>query len=219
MHSCDTLLIVGAGSAGSELAINARQLGWTGPIVLLGDETHLPYHRPPLSKAFLHGVATPDSLSMRPREAYEKAGIDVRLGVSVESIDRAARTVRLRDGSTLAYAKLALCTGGRPRPLVAEGLAADAAPENLHVLRTQADAQDIREGLTEGTRLVVIGGGYVGLEVAASARKLGASVTVLEAQPRVLARVTGEALSAFYTDVHREAGVDIRTGVAVQRIE
>ena len=219
MQSSDTLLIVGAGSAGSELAIGARQLGWAGPIVLLGEEAHLPYHRPPLSKAFLQGAATPDSLSMRPREAYEKAGIDVRLGVAVASIDRAAKTVRLRDGSALNYTRLALCTGGRPRPLVAEGLAADAAPDNLHVLRTQADARAIREGLVPGTRLVVIGGGYVGLEVAASARRLGARVTVLEAQPRVLMRVTGEAMSAFYTAVHREAGVDIRTGVAVQRIE
>ncbi|MDP9900979.1 NAD(P)/FAD-dependent oxidoreductase [Variovorax ginsengisoli] len=219
MQSSDTLLIVGAGSAGSELAVSARQLGWPGPIVLLGEEHCLPYHRPPLSKAFLHGTATSDSLTMRPQEAYEKANIDVRLGARVASIDRAAKRVHLHDGSTLAYGKLALCTGGRPRPLVADGLAADAAPGNLHVLRTQADAQAIRDGLAEGTQLVVIGGGYVGLEVAASARKLGASVTVLEAQPRVLARVTGEALSAFYTAIHREAGVDIRTGVAVQRIE
>lgn len=219
MSFSDTLLIVGAGNAGSELAVSARQLGWTGPIALLGEEHCLPYHRPPLSKAFLHGTATLDSLTMRPQEAYEKAEIDVRLGVRIASIDRAVKTVQLQDGSTLPYHKLALCTGGRPRPLVADGLAAGAAPGNLHVLRTQADAQAIRESLVEGTRLVVIGGGYVGLEVAASARKLGAGVTVLEAQPRVLARVTGEAMSAFYTAVHREAGVDIRTGVAVQRIE
>ncbi|XAH21545.1 FAD-dependent oxidoreductase [Xylophilus sp. GW821-FHT01B05] len=219
MHSCNTLLIVGAGNAGSELAIGARQLGWAGPIVLLGEETHLPYHRPPLSKAFLQGTATPDSLSMRPREAYERADIDVRLGLSVASIDRGKKTVRLSNGSALPYAKLALCTGGRPRLLVAEGLDTQAPPGNLHVLRTQADAQSIREGLVPGTRLVVIGGGYVGLEVAASARKLGTDVTVLEAQQRVLARVTGEAMSAFYTAVHRGAGVDIRTGVAVKRFE
>ena len=219
MQSTDTLLIVGAGSAGSELAISVRQLGWPGPIVLLGEEPCLPYHRPPLSKAFLQGTATPESLTMRPQETYEKSHIEVRLGIRTASIDPTAKTVTLQGGSTLAYAKLALCTGGRPRQLAVEGLVADATPANLHVLRTQADAKAIREELAEGTRLVVIGGGYVGLEVAASARKLGAHVTVLEAQPRVLARVTGEALSAFYTEVHRDAGVDIRVGVAVQRVE
>jgi 3-phenylpropionate/trans-cinnamate dioxygenase ferredoxin reductase subunit len=219
MDSSDTLVIVGAGSAGSELAIGTRQLGWTGPIVMLGEEPHLPYHRPPLSKAFLDGSATAESLSVRPMAAYDKAGVTLRLGTCVEAIDRAAKTVRLRDGSTLAYAKLALCTGGRPRPLAVDGLSPGTSPRNLHFLRTQADARAIRDGLTDGTRLVVIGGGYVGLEVAASARKLGASVTVLEAQPRVLARVTGPALSAFYMAVHRAAGVDIRTGIDLRRIE
>lgn len=219
MHSSDTLLIVGAGNAGAELAIASRQSGWLGAIVLLGDETHLPYHRPPLSKHFLSGKADAESLTMRPLSAYDKAGVTLRLETGAVAIDRAAKTLALSDGSHLPYTRLALCTGGRPRALVAEGLPVGAAPANLHVLRTQADARGLREVLGKGVRLVVVGGGYVGLEVAASARQLGAEVSVLEAQPRVLARVTGAELSAFYTQVHRQAGVDVRTGVAVQRIE
>lgn len=219
MTSTDSLLIVGAGQAGAELALSARQLGWAGPIVLIGDEAHLPYHRPPLSKAFLSGAATAESLTMRPRTVYEKAAVGLRLDVRVTAIDRSAKRVHLSDGSTLGYAKLALCTGGRPRALVAAGLPTDRTPSNLHVLRTQADADAIRAGIRAGVRLAIIGGGYVGLEVAASATKLGASVTVLEAQPRVLARVAGPVLSAFYEAVHTEAGVDLRTGVTVQRLE
>lgn len=219
MTASDTLLIVGAGQAGAELALTSRQLGWAGPIVMIGDETQLPYHRPPLSKSFLDGAATAESLAMRPQAAYHKAGIALRLDVRVTAVDRAARQVTLDDGSTLAYGKLALCTGGRPRPLVASGLPADRPPTNLYTLRTQRDADAIRAHLRVGSQLVIIGGGYVGLEVAASARKRGAFVTVLEAQPRVLARVAGPVLSAFYEEVHRSAGVDLRTGVTVDRFE
>ncbi|MDR8394719.1 FAD-dependent oxidoreductase [Paraburkholderia sp. USG1] len=218
MNSEATLLIIGASHAGVELAFAARQQGWTGPVTLIGAENSLPYQRPPLSKAYLSGTATDDSLQLRPAQAYAEADVTLRPGVRVEQIDRLSRTVRLCDGSTLAYTKLALCTGGRPRTVIAEGMRADATPPNLHYLRTRADADGIRGDLRQGARLVVIGGGYVGLEVAASARKLGAEVTVLEAQHRVLARVTGPELSAFYETIHREAGVTIRTGVAVQRI-
>lgn len=219
MDSTDTLLIVGAGNAGAELAITSRQLGWIGPIELLGDEAQLPYHRPPLSKAYLSGVATAESLLMRSLAAYEKAGIKLSTGTRVESIDRIRKTLSLSDGTVLPYTKLALCTGGRPRPLIAEGLSSSGKPRNMHYLRTQTDADDIRSSLVAEARLVIIGGGYVGLEVAASARKMGATVTVLEAQPRVLARVTGPELSIFYEGLHRDAGVVIRTGVTVQCVE
>lgn len=219
MNSTDTLLIVGASHAGGELAFSSRQLGWAGPIVLLGDETLPPYQRPPLSKAYLAGAISSESLSIRPPAAYESAGLTLRLGVRAKRIDRASHTLLLSDGSILPYSKLALCTGGRPRQLSAEGLTPGLKPLNLHYLRTQMDVEAIRDGLVPGARLVIIGGGYIGLEVAASARKLGASVTVLEAQSRVLARVTGPELSAFYESVHREAGIVVRTGVAVQRIE
>ena len=213
------LLIIGAGNAGAELAVAARQQGWAGAITLLGDEPHLPYHRPPLSKAYLAGAATAESLLIRPQAAYDKAEVTLRTGVQVQAIDRAAHRVQLADGSLLAYDKLALCTGGRARALRVEGLADGAAPPNLFTLRRREDADAMRAALVPGARLVVIGGGYIGLEVAASARKLGAEVTVLEALPRVLARVTGPQLSAFYEAVHREAGVDVRTGAAVARVD
>ncbi|MDQ2733411.1 MAG: FAD-dependent oxidoreductase [Pseudomonadota bacterium] len=219
MTVSETLLVVGAGNAGSELAVASRLAGWVGPIVMIGDESHLPYHRPPLSKAFLSGAATSESLTMRPVAAYEKAAVTLRLNTRVTAIDRAAKTVRLSDGSSLHYSKLALCTGGRPRILAGAGLPRDSTPPNLHVLRTQDDADAIRAGLGADVRLVIVGGGYIGLEVAASARQMGAIVTVLESQSRVLARVAGPVLSAFFEAVHQEEGVDIRCGVAVERFE
>jgi len=219
MPEQNNLLIVGAGHAGAELAVTARQLGWTGPIDLIGEEEVLPYQRPPLSKAYLHGAATRDTLLLRPAAAYEAADIDVHRGLRISSIELGARRVQLADGRAMSYAKLALCTGGRPRPLALPGLPVDATPRNLHYLRTLADAEAIRAGLAEGSHMVVVGGGYVGLELAASALKFGARVTVLEALPRVLARVTGTEVAAFYEAVHREAGVDLRTGFVVQSAE
>lgn len=218
MDNTETLVVVGAGHAGVELAFAARQQGWTGAIVLLGEEPHLPYHRPPLSKAFLCGTADAASLALRQATAFEASGIELRLVAHVRAIDRAAHRVLLDDGPALVYTKLALCTGGRARTLNVPGMEG-SAPRNLYSLRTQADAQAIAGSVREGARVVIIGAGYVGLEVAASARKLGASVTVLETQPRVLARVTGETLSGFYESVHREAGVDVRTNVSVSAIE
>ncbi|MBG9388019.1 NAD(P)/FAD-dependent oxidoreductase [Caenimonas aquaedulcis] len=213
-----SLLIVGAGHAGSELAISARQGGWAGPITLLGEEPGVPYHRPPLSKAYLAGEADLESILLRPAAAYENARVERITGVRMTAIDRAARQVRLEDGRSLHYDKLALCLGGRPRPLVCEGMPAGAPPANLLYLRTLQDAGAIGRHLGEGKRLVIVGGGYVGLEVAASASKQGVHVTVLEAQPRVLARVAGPRLSQFYESVHREHGVEILTGVQVARV-
>jgi len=139
-------------------------------------------------------------------------------GVRVERIDRARHLVVLNDGRELLYTKLILCTGGRPRPLTASGLNPGAKPRNLHYLRTAEDAAAIRAQLTPGAKLVIIGGGYVGLEVAASARKADAEVTVIEAAPRVLARVTGPQMSAFYQQVHAQAGVRIMTGAVVREV-
>lgn len=218
MDITETLVIVGAGHAGVELAFAARQQGWIGAIVLLGEEDHLPYHRPPLSKAFLCGTVDASSLALRQATAFESNGIQLRLGAHVRSIDRVTHQVLLEDGSSLVYTKLALCTGGRARVLEVPGMEG-GPPLNLYSLRTQADAQAIGASVSQGARVVIIGAGYVGLEVAASARKLGAVVTVLEAQPRVLARVTGVTLSGFYESVHREAGVDVRTNASVRAIE
>jgi 3-phenylpropionate/trans-cinnamate dioxygenase ferredoxin reductase subunit len=213
------LLVVGAGHAGSELAIAARQQGWQGAITLLGDETQVPYHRPPLSKAWLTGQVDEEGLWLRPPAAYDNASIVRRTGARMTAIDRAERRITLANGETLGYSKLALCTGGRPRPWVCAGLDPAAPPPNLHVLRCLQDAEGIRQQLRPGARLLVIGGGYVGLEVAASARKLGAHVTLLEMQPRVLARVAGPELSAFYERKHRAEGVDLRTGKAVTAVQ
>lgn len=217
--SNSALVIVGAGHAGSELAVAARQQGWAAPIVLLGEEGLLPYQRPPLSKAFLAGKADSESLALRPQAAYEAAGITLRLGARMTRIDCTAHRIELADGTQLPYAKLALCTGGRARPLACEGVDPQRPPSNLFYLRTLKDGQGIRHRLQAGARLVVIGGGYVGLEVAASALALGARVTLLEAQPRVLARVAGPEVSRFYEAVHRSAGVDLRTGATVRAVQ
>ncbi len=213
------LIVVGAGHAGSELALAARQGGWTGRIVLLGEEDELPYQRPPLSKAYLLGRADAAALALRGASAYEAASVERMPGVRMAAIDRAARSVTLADGRALRYDKLALCTGGRPRPLVCAGLDAAHPPANLAYLRTRAHADAIRAALRPGARIVVVGGGYVGLEVAASARGQGAEVSVLESQARVLARVAGEPVSRFYEDVHRQAGVAVLTGTGIDRVE
>jgi len=213
------LVIVGAGHAGSELALSARQSGWAGAITLLGDEPVLPYQRPPLSKAWLCGQVDAEGLLLRPRSAYEAAGVTLLGGLRMLGIERAHKRIALSDGSFLPYDKLALCLGGRARPLVCPGLAAGDRPANLHTLRHMADAEGIRAQLRPGVRALIIGGGYVGLELAASLRGLGAEVLLLEAQPRVLARVAGPAVSAFYEDLHRAAGVDLRTGVQLESVE
>jgi 3-phenylpropionate/trans-cinnamate dioxygenase ferredoxin reductase subunit len=210
-------VIVGAGHGGSELAVSLRDQGWQGRIVLIGDEAVLPYHRPPLSKGYLTGEASEPGLQLRPESAYEKAQVERWAGVRVASIDRDRRVVRLDDGRELGYTKLALATGGRARALPASVLSRPCG--NVHVLRNLADAQDIRAQLTPGARLVVVGAGYVGLEVAASAVQRGLQVTVLESAPRVLSRVTAPEISAFYEQAHRDAGVDLRTGVQLERLE
>lgn len=208
------LIVIGAGQAGAELAVQAREAGWAGRIVLLGEETALPYHRPPLSKAYLAGASDVDALALKARATYDKAGVELLLGKGVSAIDRSARRVTLQDGTSLSYTRLALTTGGRPRRLPS-ALGADRAA-NLHYLRTLADVDRIRKGFVPGARLVVIGGGYVGLEVAAVAVKQGLQVTVLESAPRVLSRVTAPPVSDFYERVHRAAGVALRTGVQLE---
>ena len=214
----DELIVVGAGHAGAELAVQARAAGWPGRITLVGDETALPYHRPPLSKAYLAGTATLESIALRARATYEQAGIELMLGRQVAQIDRAAKRLTFTDGTSHRYTRLALATGGRPRPLPAAAAGADAA-QNFHCLRALADVDRIRSRFVAGARLAIVGGGYVGLEVAAIAVKHGLKVTVLEAASRVLARVTAPQLSSFYEQVHRDAGVDVRTGVQVDGFE
>lgn len=218
-EASSTAIIIGAGHAGGELAIALRNEGWGGRILLLGEEAHLPYHRPPLSKAYLAGSVEKSSLSIRPQAAYDKANVEFLGGARAVRIDRANQRLELADGQQLHYTRLAIATGGRPRPLNVPNAAAAERCSNLHYLRTLDDVERIRSQMAAGKRLAIVGGGYIGLEVAASAIAQGLQVTVLEALPRVLQRVTASELSAYYERKHREAGVDIRTNVQVADLE
>jgi 3-phenylpropionate/trans-cinnamate dioxygenase ferredoxin reductase subunit len=210
-----TIVIVGAGQAGGETAVALRQQGHTGRIVLIGEEPYIPYKRPPLSKAFLAGSITRESLYVVPQTTFDKAGIEFIGNTRVTRIDRAGKQVELADGRKLAYDKLALNTGGRARPLNLPG----ADKPNVFLLRTIADVDGIRPLFTAGKRVVIVGGGFIGLEVAAVAVKHGLHTTVLEGLPRVLSRVTVPEVSAFFERVHREAGVDLRTNVQIKSFE
>jgi 3-phenylpropionate/trans-cinnamate dioxygenase ferredoxin reductase component len=208
-------IVIGASHAGAQLSASLRQEGWVGEILVIGDEGALPYHRPPLSKTYLSGKSSLDDLLIRPAGFYEKQNITFR-HARVAGIDRQARTVTLSDGDEIGYEKLALCVGARPRLLAIEGVEL----AGVHYLRDAADIERIRGGLTDATRVVIIGAGYIGLETAASLRTLGGvEVTVLETAERVLQRVTAPEVSSFYARVHREEGVELRTGVTVEAIE
>ncbi|HKQ83487.1 MAG TPA: FAD-dependent oxidoreductase [Steroidobacteraceae bacterium] len=209
------VVIVGAGQAGADVTGYLRSAGYAGPITLIGDETYAPYRRPPLSKTFLAGEATLESLTIKSAAAYAKHTVDCRFGIGVEAIDRDARVLRLFDGTTVPYEHLVLATGGRARRLSLPG----AEHPNVHYVRTIDDILKLKQQFVPGGKLVIIGGGYIGLEAAAVGRKKELQVTLVEALPRVLARVTTPELSAFYERVHRGHGVDIRTGIGVHAFE
>jgi 3-phenylpropionate/trans-cinnamate dioxygenase ferredoxin reductase subunit len=209
------VVIAGAGHAGGSAAAFLRQLGWTGAITLIGEEPLPPYQRPPLSKAWLKGEATADSLALRPAKFYPDATIDLRLGTRVTRIDRTARLVTLEDGETLPYDHLILALGARARRLPLPGADLDGVLE----LRSAADADRLKAALQAGAKLAVIGGGYIGLEVAASARALGAEVVVIERESRVLARVACPILSDFFQTFHRAQGVAIEVDAQVAALE
>lgn len=213
------IYIVGAGHAGGELAFALRQQGYADALTIVGEEAHLPYQRPPLSKAYLKGECELPSLLLRQQAAYEKANIDLLLSRRVERIERASKKLVFDDGREVTYSKLALTTGGRARRMTINDAPRAERTSNFHYLRSIDDVLAIRAGFEAGKHLVVVGGGYVGLEVAASAVASGVKVTVLEALPRVLARVTAPQMSAFYEKVHRDAGVDLRTNVEVTGLD
>ena len=208
------IVIAGAGHAGGSAAAFLRQYGWKGEILLVGEEAIPPYQRPPLSKAWLKGEATAESLALRPVHFYEKQAIALRLGTRVTAIDRAAKTVTLSDGETVGYEHLILALGARPRALPIPGH--DLA--GVLALRGTLDADALQAALKPGARIAIIGGGYIGLEVAASARALGAGATVIERESRVLARVAGQDLSAFLARAHAERGVEILCDAGVEAI-
>lgn len=204
------IVIVGAGAAAVQAAEALRSGGFAGPITMIGDEAHAPYHRPPLSKAWLAGEMDAAQLQMRSAEVLARKNITLRTGTRAVRLHRDDRTVELADGSRLPYDGLVLATGSRPRMLALPG--AEAA--GVHALRGRDDASAIAASLarcqSRGEPLVVIGGGFIGLEIAATARKKGIAVTVVEAAPRLLARALGPALSAWFADLHRGHGVDLR---------
>lgn len=209
------VIIVGAGQAGCEAAFALRAAGYVGRIDLIGREAWAPYRRPPLSKQFIANDAAAESLAIKPPPAYEKADIGLHPGVEVTAIDRSERRVALGNGDSLRYQTLVLATGGTARRLDIEG----GDLQGVHTLRTVDDAMAMRERFQPGQRLVIVGGGFVGLEVAALAIQHGLQVTVLESAPRLLSRVTSTPMSAFYADVHRSAGVHLVFDAAVCAFE
>jgi len=209
------VVIVGAGHAGAQCAIALRQNGFTGTVTVIGREPEYPYERPPLSKEYFAREKTFDRLYIRPPTFWAEKDIHFELGVEVTKVDPGAHEVTLSNGSTLGYGKLVWAAGGDPRRLSCSG----AELAGVHAVRTRQDCDTLMAEIDAGTNeIVVIGGGYIGLEAAAVLSKMGCKVTLLEALPRVLARVAGEELSAFYQKEHRDHGVDLRTGVAVDCI-
>jgi 3-phenylpropionate/trans-cinnamate dioxygenase ferredoxin reductase subunit len=209
------VVIVGAGQAGAEVAVELRTCGYTGTLTLVNEELGVPYARPPLSKAFLAGEATEVDLAIRPASVYADQHIDLITG-TVETISRDDQKVRLRDGREIPYDAVVLATGGQPRRLV--GAEIQRAP-NVHYLKTLTQAIGLKERLRTSSKLVIVGGGYIGLEAAAVARQLGLQVSVLEAQRRLLARVTSEPVSDYYQRLHESRGVEVRLNAQIASFE
>ncbi|MGE0297099.1 NAD(P)/FAD-dependent oxidoreductase [Pseudonocardia sp.] len=210
------LVVVGASLAGLRAVEAARRIGHEGPVTLVGAEEHLPYDRPPLSKAYLDRSAEPpESVIFRTEEHLRgELGVELRLGSPATRLDTASRTIRLGDGATLPYDALVIATGGAPRTLPgSEGLA------GVHTLRTLDDALAVREALDAGARTVVVGGGFIGSEVASAARKRDLPATILEALPVPLVRSVGEATGHACARLHDAHGTDLRCGVTVESLE
>jgi NADPH-dependent 2,4-dienoyl-CoA reductase/sulfur reductase-like enzyme len=209
------IVIIGAGQAGARAATAMREAGYAGPLRLIGDEAEPPYERPALSKGVLTGVQPGESTWVFPREHYAQHGIELATGVTAVALAPAAQQVFLSDGTAIEYDKLLIATGSRVRPL-------PGAPEGLQgvfYLRTMVDSRTLGAQLAAGRRVVVIGGGYLGLEIAASAIGRGCRVTIVERESHLLARVMPRAVAEAIEAVHRRAGVDVRLGAALARLE
>ena len=211
----EPVVVVGAGQAGFSVASKLRDLGHEGPITLIGDEAQPPYQRPPLSKAYLLGEMAVDRLYLRPEDFYRQKSIVLRLSSRVESVDRARREVAVNDGTTLLYARLVLATGARPRQLPA---AIGGTLDGVYYVRNLADIDAMAAEFKPGRRVLVVGGGYIGLEAAAVASKLGLSVTLIEAAPRILQRVAAQETSDYFRRLHVGRFVDIREGVGLKTL-
>jgi 3-phenylpropionate/trans-cinnamate dioxygenase ferredoxin reductase component len=209
-----TFTIVGAGLAGAKAAETLRDEGFDGRIVLLGAEPERPYERPPLSKDYLQGKAPREQVFVHPPDWYAEHDVDLRLNTRATGLDPAGHTVTLDSGQTLRYDRLLLATGATPRRLDVPG--ADGA--GARYLRTLEDADRLRDALAGGGRVVVVGAGWIGLEVAAAARGYGAAVTVVEADALPLRRVLGDDVATLFADLHRANGVDLRCGTGVREM-
>ncbi len=208
------VIIVGAGHAGAQAAIQLRQLGYVGSIALIGAEPEPPYERPPLSKEYLAGEKEFERMLARPEAFWAERGIALILGTTIAGVESEGKILTAQDGRRFAYTVLIWAAGGEPRRLGCEG--GDLA--GVHLVRRKADADSIRAELEEVECVAVVGGGYIGLETAAVLRKLGKKVVLLEALDRVLARVAGAEISRFYEAEHRAQGVDVRLGATVASI-
>jgi len=209
-----TTVIVGAGIAGASAALRLRSGGCPGRVVLIGDEPHPPYRRPPLSKDLLSGKTPEERIRIRPQEAWSQQGIELRTGTRVVALDVESRKVELADGEQLAYDQLLLATGGRPRELPQ----ARGVPD-VFTLRTINDVSALRDKLRPGSSLLVVGAGLIGAEVAATARGIGCAVMMLEAEQCPLSRLLPPQLAEVYTELHRSNGVDLHYGVQVASLE
>jgi 3-phenylpropionate/trans-cinnamate dioxygenase ferredoxin reductase subunit len=214
MDSGFDVVIVGGGHAGAQAAIALRQNGFEGTIAIIGAEPDLPYERPPLSKEYLAGAKTFERILIRPASFWEERSITLVLGTTVTAVDVAAKRITTLAGKRVGYGRLVWAAGGKPRSLACPG---HDLP-GVHTIRNRADIDRLLSELPEVSRVIVIGGGYIGLEAAAVLTKLGKKVVLLEALDRVLARVAGEALSRFYEEAHRAQGVDVRLGAQVQSL-
>lgn len=213
--SIERVVIVGAGQSGGRTAALLRQEGFGGTIVLIGAETHPPYERPPLSKAVLKGEKAAEDCALFDTGFFDEHRIETRFGETVEAIDPAGKRITLADGEALDFDALVLATGGVVKRLALPG--GDAA--GIHVVRTVEDSNQLRAELKEDARIVVIGGGFIGLETAASARQLGCHVTVLEGAPRILGRSVPEVVADAMSRLHADHGVDIRCDVRIEAFE
>ncbi len=209
------IVIVGAGQAGASLAAKLRALGYAGRLTLVGEEPQPPYQRPPLSKAYLLGEMELERLYLRAPSFWEEQGVTLRLSTRVEAVDTAARTLRLENGETLSWDELALTTGSRPRRLPA-AIGGDLA--NVFTVRTLADVDRMAPAFRKRARALIVGGGYIGLEAAAVAAKLGLAVTLIEAAPRILQRVASPETAEFFRHLHQAHGVRLLEGTGLSRL-